>query len=134
MLFVGSGGGLLHAFDAGSYRYGDNPETPAVRENRGYFAWEAKTADSPPYCENYSGSKCPDYGTGKEIWAFIPAGLLPHLKNNVLSGNSRVSVDISPVISDVFIDTDGDGRSDSWRTVTRRHRWQTWHSVFSAWM
>ena len=117
MLFVGSGGGLLHAFDAGSYRYGDNPETPAVRENRGYFAWEAKTADSPPYCENYSGSKCPDYGSGKEIWAFIPAGLLPHLKNNVLSGNIRVSVDILPVISDVFIDTDGDGRSDSWRTV-----------------
>ncbi len=117
VLFVGSGGGFLHALDAGKFRYGDNPETPVIRENRGYFAWESKTADSPSYCENYSGSKCPDYGSGREMWAFIPANLLPQLKNYVLSGGSRISVDISPVISDVYIDTDGDGRSDSWRTV-----------------
>ena len=117
VLFVGSGGGFLHALDAGKFRYGDNPETPLIRENRGYFAWSPKTADSPSYCEKYIGSKCPDYGSGNEIWAFIPAGMLPHLKNNVLSDGNRVSVEISPVISDVYIDTDGDGRSDSWRTV-----------------
>ena len=117
LLFVGSGGGFLHALDAGKFRYGDNPETPLIRENRGYFAWSPKTVDSPSYCENYNGAKCPDYGSGKEIWAFIPAGVLPHLKNNVLSDGNWFSVEISPVISDVFIDTDGDGRSDSWRTV-----------------
>ncbi|MGD8954832.1 MAG: hypothetical protein PVI45_10695, partial [Desulfobacterales bacterium] len=40
VLFVGSGDGMLHAFDAGAFRHGDNPDTPGIKENRGYFLWE----------------------------------------------------------------------------------------------
>jgi hypothetical protein len=117
ILFVGSGQGLLHALDAGNYRYGDNPLTHHIRENRGYFVWEPKDVDSPSYCEYYDGSTCPNYGTGREIWSFIPAGILPLLKNNALKNGDRFSVDISPIISDVFIDSNGDGKRDTWRTV-----------------
>ena len=117
VLFVGSGDGMLHAFGAGAFRHGDNPETPGIKENRGYFLWEEKNETSPHYCENYSGSKCPNYGTGRELWAFIPASLMPQLKSNLLSAVDRPQINTPPALSDVYIDTDGDGLVDSWRTI-----------------
>ena len=36
VIYAGSRSGMLHAFDAGKFRYGDNSKTP-VKENRGYF-------------------------------------------------------------------------------------------------
>ena len=117
VLFVGSGDGMLHAFDAGAFRHGDNPETPGIKENRGYFLWEEKNETSPHYCENYSVSKCPNYGTGCELWAFIPANLMPRLKDNLLSGGERAQINTPSTLSDVYIDTDGDGLADSWRTI-----------------
>ena len=116
VLFVGSRDGMLHAFDAGEYRYGDNPDTPGIEENRGYFKWDTKPSPAPDYCASYAGN-CPDYGTGEELWAFIPANLLPRLKNNLLKADDQSFVDASPALSDVYIDTNGDGDSDSWRTV-----------------
>ena len=116
VLFVGSRDGMLHAFDAGKYRYGDNPETAGIEENRGYFLWETKPSPAPDYCTSYAGN-CPNYGTGEELWAFIPANLLPRLKNNLLKADDQSFVDASPALSDVYIDTNGDGDSDSWRTV-----------------
>ena len=116
VLFVGSRDGMLHAFDAGKYRYGDNPDTPGIKENRGYFLWADKTGTEPSYCDAYP-FRCPNYGTGKELWAFIPANLIPRLKNNVLHGDDQAFVDASPALSDVFVDTNGDGSSDTWKTV-----------------
>ena len=117
VLFVGSGDGMLHAFNAGAFRYGDNPDTPGIKENRGYFLWEEKNETSPHYCENYRGSKCPDYGTGRELWGFIPASQVSRLKNNLLSAGDRAQINTPPAISDVYIDTDGDDFTDSWRTI-----------------
>ena len=117
VLFVGSGDGMLHAFDAGAFRHGDNPDTPGITENRGYFLWEEKNETSPHYCENVDGSKFPNYGTGRELWAFIPANLMPRLKNNLLSAGDRAQINTPPALSDVYIDTDGDGFADSWRTI-----------------
>ena len=117
VLFVGSGDGMLHAFDAGAFRHGDNPDTPGIKENRGYFLWEEKNETSPNHCESVGGSKCPNYGTGRELWAFIPANLLPQLKNNLLSAGERAQIQSSPALSDVYIDTDKDGFADSWRTI-----------------
>jgi len=117
VLFVGSGDGMLHAFDAGAFRHGDNPDTPGIKENRGYFQCESKNETSPHYCENVHGSKCPNYGTGRELWAFIPVNLMPRLKNNLLSAGDRAQINTPPAISDVYIDTNGDGLADSWRTV-----------------
>jgi type IV pilus assembly protein PilY1 len=117
VMFVGSGDGMLHAFDAGAFRHGDNQDTPGIKENRGYFLWEEKNETSPHYCEYVGGSKCPNYGTGRELWAFIPANLMPQLKNNLLSAGERAQIQSSPALSDVYIDTDGDGLADSWRTI-----------------
>lgn len=95
VLYVGSRDGMLHAFDAGKFRWGDNPDTAAIMENRGYFLWE-------------DGN--PNYGSGDELWAFIPANLIPRLKNNLLMGDDQSYVDASPAISDVFI-------NGAWKTV-----------------
>lgn len=105
--YVGSRDGMLHAFNAGKFRWkdfsdsssawGDNPKTSTV-EYRGYFEWQGSTSSTA------------DYGTGAELWAFIPANLLARLKNNLLSGEDQAYVDASPAISDVVI-------GGSWKTV-----------------
>jgi hypothetical protein len=115
VLFVGSRSGMIHAFDAGKFRYGDNPKTTAVEELRGYFLWEDLSANALGYCSDVND--CPNYGTGQELWAFIPADLIPRLKNNVLKGDDQAFVDASPALADVYLDTNGDGVSDVWRTV-----------------
>jgi len=95
VLYIGSRDGMLHAFDAGKFRWGDNPDTADIEEKRGYFLWEG-------------GS--PNYGTGEELWAFIPNNLIPRFKNNLLQGDDQSYVDASPAIADVY--TNG-----QWRTV-----------------
>ena len=116
VVFVGSRDGMLHAFDGGKYRYGDNPETPGIEEHRGYFLWEPKTGSDPSYCDAYT-TNCPNYGTGEELWAFIPANLLPRLKNNLLKADDQAFVDASPALADAYIDTNADGLADTWKTV-----------------
>jgi len=101
ILFVGSLDGMLHAFDAGAFRWGNNPLTPTITENRGYFEWQDLDND---------GNKEPNYGNGSELWAFIPANLLSKLKNNYLRGADQAYVDASPTLSDVYID-------GAWHTV-----------------
>jgi hypothetical protein len=44
VLFVGSRDGKIHAFDAGKFRWGDNPKTTGFKELRGYFLWEDLSA------------------------------------------------------------------------------------------
>lgn len=59
---------------------------------------------------------------GTELWAFIPKGQLPRLRTN----NARV--DISPVVSDVFVDYedgDDDGVLSPSERSTGRYRWRT---------
>lgn len=94
VVYIGSRDGMLHAFDGGKFRWGDNPST-AFTENRGYFLWE---------------SGAPNYGTGEELWAFIPANLISRLKNNYLKTDDQAYVDASPTIADVYINS-------SWKTV-----------------
>jgi len=105
--YVGSRDGMLHAFNAGKFRWkdfsntsnkwGDNPKTTDL-EYRGYFEWQGTTSSTA------------DYGTGAELWAFIPANLISRLKNNLLSGEDQAYVDGSPAISDVVI-------GGTWKTV-----------------
>lgn len=109
VVYVGSRDGMLHAFDAGRYRHGDNPRT-RVAENRGYFEWFAEDiTECPEYC-NGDCTTCPNYGTGEELWAFIPANLLPRMKHNRLRGDYPAYVDASPALSDVQI-------RGEWKTV-----------------
>jgi len=105
-VYVGSRDGMLHAFDGGKFRWGymdggvfkwgDNPATSTITEYRGYFKWDV--------------NGIPDYGTGNELWAFIPSNLISRLKNNLLLGQDQAYVDASPALSDVYI-------NNSWKTV-----------------
>ncbi|MFH0844733.1 MAG: PilC/PilY family type IV pilus protein, partial [Pseudomonadota bacterium] len=96
LVFVGARDGMLHAFDGGKFRWDDNPDT-AASENRGYFLWEG----SP---------KAPNYGTGDELWAFIPNNLVSRFKNNLLKADDQSYVDASPALADVYI-------NGAWKTV-----------------
>ena len=128
VLYAGSQDGMIHAFDSGKFCRHDNPETVVV-ENRGYFEWQVLGDDlslsrhwnqmlarypvTPPdfrWQGIKDGDKAPDYGTGEELWAFIPPNLLPKLKNNLLNAAGRACMDVSPTIADVY--TRG-----AWRTV-----------------
>jgi hypothetical protein len=128
ILYVGALDGMLHAFDAGRFCWGDNPDT-AVYEKRGYFKWVALSAD-PLLNERWrillasnpdqpqgalwqttgKGDKAPDYGSGGELWAFIPPNLIPRQKNNFSDAEDQAYVDASPAIADVFI-------NGAWATV-----------------
>jgi len=108
VVYVGTRDGMLHAFDAGTFRHGDNPGT-AFKENRGYFEWHDKTGDCPAYCGG-KREECPDYGTGEELWAFIPPNLISRLKNNLRHTNDLAAVDASPALADVYLD-------GQWKTV-----------------
>lgn len=97
--YIGSRDGMIHAFDAGKLRWGDNPQTGNIKENRGYFLWETAGVSSSA-----------DYGDGSELWAFIPANLMSRLKNNLLQAEDQSYVDASPTLADVYI-------NNNWRTV-----------------
>ena len=97
---VGSQSGMIHAFDAGAFRWGDNPETTDIVEQRGHF--------------KYSGAN-PDYGNGKEQWAYVPESLLNNLKNNMVRNyfpeeNPMAMVDGSIAATDIFW-------KNSWKTA-----------------
>lgn len=87
VIFVGSRSGMLHAFDAGTFRWGDNPDTTSIKEYRGYFADD-------------------NYGTGKELWSFIPTNLVSRLKNNFMNSEDQAYVDASPAIADIYTGTE----------------------------
>ena len=108
VMYVGAGDGMLHAFDAGKFRHGNNENT-AFKENRGYFEWQDRSDDCPDYCSS-DCTECPDYGTGEELWAFIPANLIPRLKNNLRKADDQAYVNASPALADVFI-------GGQWKTV-----------------
>lgn len=110
LLFVGARDGMLHAFDAGQFRWGDNPSTSLpLKEKRGYFAWHDHDG-------NPMTATVPNYGSGREEWAFIPSNLLPRLKNNYLNRTSQdgdqAFVDASPTLADVRINGACTGASD----------------------
>jgi hypothetical protein len=96
VLYVGARDGMLHAFDAGEFRWGDNPETADDYEKRGYFLWDENDV--------------PQYGTGEELWAFIPGSLLSKLRNNFIKKEDQAAIDASPTVADIYDGSD-------WKTV-----------------
>ena len=96
---VGAQDGMLHAFDAGEFEWGDNPQTSVV-EQRGYFKF-------------VSGN--PSYGDGHEVWAFVPESLLNFMKNNEVRNyypelNPFAMVDGSVMVTDIYTQS-------SWKTA-----------------
>jgi hypothetical protein len=96
--YVGSRSGMLHALDAGAFRNGDNPATTTFLENRGYFTHYDNNATRV------------DYGSGDELWAFIPNNCLSRLKYQLkrnLAGADPPYVDASPSVEDVYYQENG---------------------------
>ena len=60
VLYVGSNGGMLHAFNGGFY----DSEARAFRVDG----------------QDYSGASATEHPLGAEIWSYVPMNLLPHLK------------------------------------------------------
>jgi type IV pilus assembly protein PilY1 len=98
VIFAGGNDGMLHAFDAGQFHMGDNPDTTDVNEN-GYY----------------------DMGTGDERFGYIPGMLLDKIRyipRNVPRAYSYV--DGGPIIADAWL---GDPNDDlikdpaEWATV-----------------
>jgi hypothetical protein len=89
VLYVGAEDGMLHAFFASH--------------------WDRETGK---YLLNE-----PD--GGRELWAYLPGSFLPHLKDQPLVngiGELAVHLDGSPLVRELFLDLDGDGRR-SWSTL-----------------
>jgi len=63
---VGSQDGMIHAFDAGKFRWGSSTDCTFSLE-RGCWAGTSDTER---------------YGTGDEVWAYIPPSQLPQIRNN----------------------------------------------------
>ena len=82
----------------GVFNWGINSANPSITNYHGYFNWTGSTSSTA------------DYGTGNELWAFIPANLMSRLKNNLLSGDDQASVDASPALGNVYI-------NNAWKTV-----------------
>jgi hypothetical protein len=110
VVYVGSRSGMLHAFDGGAFRWGDN-ELTDVKENRGYFEWTGGTSDTA------------DYGTGEELWAYIPSNLLSRLKNNITGMGDPAYVDASPAFAEVNV-------NGGWRTVVLSAQGNGGDSIF----
>ncbi|HEX2569928.1 MAG TPA: PilC/PilY family type IV pilus protein [Polyangia bacterium] len=90
---VGAQDGMLHGFNAGSFRYGDDPST-GTAETRGYFAVVNNQRD---------------FGDGSELWAFVPPSEIDRLRNNLPAvasyrpnDNPHAEVDGAITASDVY--------------------------------
>ena len=101
-LLVGANDGMLHAFSAGTDTVGVNPDGPLDGGSGHYF----------------------NYGSGQEVWAFIPPDMLPKLQRVLLNTRHDMLVDGTPMVRDIWVDgsgasaiKDGVKQSDEFHTV-----------------
>lgn len=98
VVYVGANDGMLHAFWAGVFHQGDDPDTPNAQER----GWYTTSSVGSTY--------------GQELWGYIPYNLLPHLKwlasTNYTPDRHVYYVDLEPVSVDVKIPSRG-----GWRTI-----------------
>ena len=96
-VFAGANDGMLHAFNGGNLKSGDNPRTPGKVEH-GWYEPDQAVASSA--------------AIGHERWAYIPYNLLPHLSWLTRRDYTHVNyVDLKPKVTDVRIFTDSAGKA-----------------------
>ncbi len=106
LVLVGSNDGMLHAFNGGVFREGDDPSTPDKEE-----AWFDKQGKE----------------LGEEVWAYVPGSLLQNLRILADAGYDTTchlyTVDLKPKVTDVqiFFDSSGNPLSgpykNGWGTI-----------------
>jgi type IV pilus assembly protein PilY1 len=90
IVYEGTTAGYLHAFDAGKYVVGDDLCTSDIPEHRGYFARAGGCGAAR------------NYGTGAELFAYLPRKLLPNYVNNYVGDTGdRAALNASPSVADV---------------------------------
>ncbi len=101
MVYVGANDGMLHAFWAGKYHEGDDPNTNGIEE-AGWYSAESNIGTN----------------LGEELWAYIPYNLLPHLKWLTDNNYSHVYyVDLKPMVADVKIFPADADHPNGWGTI-----------------
>lgn len=104
VVYVGANDGMLHAFNAGFYHRGDDPNTTTVTEH----GWFTRNPN-----DNTSGKLL-----GEELWGFIPYQLLPHLQWLTRTDYTHVYyVDLKPKVTDVRIFTPDADHPNGWGTI-----------------
>lgn len=93
--FIGTGQGFLHALDVGLLKLDDDTCTTGVKELNGYF-------DHSP---SGSCSAARQYGTGAELFAYLPGRLLPYYVEGYvrspLPDRPAATLDASPAVGPV---------------------------------
>ena len=115
MVLVGSDDGQLHAFDGGIFRGGDcKLDLPDAITDR-----DSTIGDDDPLEGRY------DFGTGREIFSFVPAHQMPLLRelSTIPELTRQYGIDGSARVADVFMDPVLDLAGDpacaerEWRTI-----------------
>jgi type IV pilus assembly protein PilY1 len=117
VVYVGANDGLLHAFNAGVYHTGDDPDSGGT--DTGWF-----TANPS------SGNGWGSVGLGDELWAFVPYDNLPHLawlacngsgKDPATCGDNEYThvyyVDHRPKVTDAQIFSNDSTHPNGWGTI-----------------
>jgi type IV pilus assembly protein PilY1 len=122
VVYVGANDGMLHAFNGGFFHPGDDENTKddtstTVVENKkeyGYFT-TGETEDN----KDKDGNNIDDLG--KELWAFIPQELLPHLQWLTKPEYDKTKhvffVDGSPRVTDARIFPPDEIHPNGWGTI-----------------
>lgn len=103
VIYAGTNGGMLHAFNGGWY----NAATQTFQKARG----------------NSAAGSTTEYDLGAELWAYVPYHALPHLKYLATPGYGAVVsdhvslVDLKPRIFDAKIFPDDANHPGGWGTI-----------------
>lgn len=112
--FIGSTTGYLHALSLGELRSGDDTCT-SFKDFRGYFA----------HATGCSSSR--EYGTGDELYAYLPGKLLRFFAENYVRGQDktkRATVDASPAVAAVDLRTDAEYTVDTGHNPSTGNMWR----------
>ncbi|MFY2564357.1 pilus assembly protein PilY [Corallococcus terminator] len=112
--FIGSTTGYLHALSLGELRSGDDTCT-GFKDFRGYFAHAAGC------------SSARKYGTGEELYAYLPGKLLRFFAENYVRGQDktkRATVDASPAVAAVDLRSDAEYTADKGHNPSVGDMWQ----------
>ncbi|HZC67580.1 MAG TPA: hypothetical protein VE201_03080, partial [Nitrospirales bacterium] len=131
VLYVGANDGMMHAFNSGFLRAGDDPSTPVVEQvtfstqpmklngaGTGLNVCSSLPCDGiapSTYATRTNSAQVP---LGAELWAYIPQDLLPQLQWLTNANYSHVYyTDLPPKITDARIFTPDSDHPGGWGTI-----------------
>ncbi len=124
VIYAGGNDGMLHAFNGGVYKTGDDPATASVIESGRFIANASSSVNG--FANGWNSS----IELGDELWAFVPHDNLPHLAWLACNGTATdpsncggaeythvYYVDQRPKVTDVRIFDDDTDHPGGWGTI-----------------